>query len=198
MSKDLLDGIIQGVASAVVDRFFGPDAAPDPASAPPAPPIEVREAPRVVTSFARMPQRFTCACGCAYEVGVDAVPLADGGTTDVLARLVAARMGERLGQNMVIENRAGAGGTVGSTVVAQAQPDGYTLLFSNVASQGVGPSLYRNLAYNAVTDFTHIGVIAEIPSVLIVNVDRPIRNLDEFIEASLKAGLAVGAKRSDA
>jgi tripartite-type tricarboxylate transporter receptor subunit TctC len=112
------------------------------------------------------------------------VPFPPGGTTDVLARLVAARMGERLGQNMVIENRAGAGGTVGSTVVAQAQPDGYTLLFSNVASQGVGPSLYRNLAYNAVTDFTHIGVIAEIPSVLIVNVDRPIRNLAEFIEAA--------------
>jgi len=112
------------------------------------------------------------------------VPFPPGGTTDVLARLVTARMGERLGQNMVIENRGGAGGTVGSTVVAQSAPDGYTLLVSNVASQGVGPSLYRNLAYNAVTDFTHIGVIAEIPSVLIVNVDRPIRTLAEFIEAA--------------
>jgi tripartite-type tricarboxylate transporter receptor subunit TctC len=112
------------------------------------------------------------------------VPFPPGGTTDVLARLVTARMGERLGQNMIIENRAGAGGTVGSAVVAQAAPDGYTLLVSNVASQGVGPSLYRNLAYNAVTDYTHIGVIAEIPSVLIVNVDRPIRNLAEFIEAA--------------
>lgn len=112
------------------------------------------------------------------------VPFPPGGTTDVLARLVAARMGERLGQNMVIENRAGAGGTVGSAVVAQSAPDGYTLLVSNVASQGVGPSLFRNLAYNAVTDYTHLGVIAEIPSVLIVNVDRPIRNLAEFIEAA--------------
>ena len=112
------------------------------------------------------------------------VPFPPGGTTDVLARLVAARMGERLGQNMVIENRAGAGGTVGSAAVAQAAPDGYTLLVSNVASQGVGPSLYRNLAYNAVTDFTHIGVIAEIPSVLIVNVDRPINTLAEFIAAA--------------
>jgi tripartite-type tricarboxylate transporter receptor subunit TctC len=112
------------------------------------------------------------------------VPFPPGGTTDVVARLVAARMGERLGQPMVIENRAGAGGTVGSAVVAQAPPDGYTLLVSNVASQGVGPSLYRNLPYNAVTDFTHIGVIAEIPSVLIVNVERPIRTLAEFIEAA--------------
>ncbi|MCS6932940.1 MAG: tripartite tricarboxylate transporter substrate binding protein [Acetobacteraceae bacterium] len=112
------------------------------------------------------------------------VPFPPGGTTDVVARLVAARMGERLGQSLVIENRAGAGGTVGSAVVAQSPPDGYTLLVSNVASQGVGPSLYRNLPYNAVTDFTHIGVIAEIPSVLIVNVDRPIRTLAEFIEAA--------------
>ncbi|MFN6954933.1 MAG: Bug family tripartite tricarboxylate transporter substrate binding protein [Acetobacteraceae bacterium] len=112
------------------------------------------------------------------------VPFPPGGTTDVLARMTAARMSERLGQNMVIENRAGAGGTVGSAVVAQSAPDGYTLLVSNVASQGVGPSLYRNLAYNAVTDFTHIGVIGEIPSVLIVNADRPIRTLAEFIEAA--------------
>jgi tripartite-type tricarboxylate transporter receptor subunit TctC len=112
------------------------------------------------------------------------VPFPPGGTTDVVARLVAARMGERLGQPMVIENRAGAGGTVGSAVVAQAAPDGYTLLVSNVASQGVGPSLYRNLPYDAVRDFTHIGVMAEIPSVLVVNADSPIRSLADFIAAA--------------
>lgn len=112
------------------------------------------------------------------------VPFPPGGTTDVVARLVAARMGERLGQAMVIENRAGAGGTVGSAVVAQAAPDGYTLLVSNVASQGVGPSLYRTLPYDAVRDFTHIGVMAEIPSVLVVNADSPIRSLADFIAAA--------------
>jgi tripartite-type tricarboxylate transporter receptor subunit TctC len=112
------------------------------------------------------------------------VPFPPGGTTDVLARLVAARMTEMLGQNVIVENRPGAGGVVGSDVVAKSTPDGHTLLMSNVASQGVAPSLYRNLPYNSITDFTHLGMIAEFPSALAVNAERPIRSVAEFIAAS--------------
>ncbi len=109
------------------------------------------------------------------------VPFPPGGATDVVARLVAQRMGAALGQPVVVENRAGAGGTVGSDVVAKSAPDGHTLLVSNIASQGVGPSVYRSLPYDAMRDFTHIALLAAIPNVLIVNADRPVRSIAEFI-----------------
>lgn len=109
------------------------------------------------------------------------VPFPPGGATDVVARLVAQRMGTALGQTVVVENRAGAGGTVGSDVVAKSAPDGHTLLVSNIASQGVGPSVYRTIPYDAMRDFTHIALLAAIPNVLIVNADRPVANVAEFV-----------------
>lgn len=109
------------------------------------------------------------------------VPFPPGGATDVVARLVAQRMGAALGQPVVVENRAGAGGTVGSDVVAKSPPDGHTLLVSNIASQGVGPSVYRAIPYDAMRDFTHIALLAAIPNVLIVNADRPVRNIADFV-----------------
>jgi tripartite-type tricarboxylate transporter receptor subunit TctC len=109
------------------------------------------------------------------------VPFPPGGATDVVARLVAQRMGTALGQTVVVENRAGAGGTVGSDMVAKSAPDGHTLLVSNIASQGVGPSVYRALPYDAMRDFTHVALLAAIPNVLIVNADRPVANIAEFI-----------------
>ncbi|WP_198374158.1 Bug family tripartite tricarboxylate transporter substrate binding protein [Neoroseomonas rubea] len=109
------------------------------------------------------------------------VPFPPGGATDVVARLVAHRMGTALGQTVVVENRAGAGGTVGSDVVAKSAPDGHTLLVSNIASQGVGPSVYRTIPYDAMRDFTHIALLAAIPNVLIVNADRPVAYVAEFV-----------------
>ena len=109
------------------------------------------------------------------------VPFPPGGATDVVARLVAQRMGAALGQPVVVENRAGAGGTVGSDVVAKSPPDGHALLVSNIASQGVGPSVYRAIPYDAMRDFTHIALLAAIPNVLIVNADRPVRNIADFV-----------------
>lgn len=109
------------------------------------------------------------------------VPFPPGGATDVVARLVSLRMGNALGQTMVVENRAGAGGTVGSDVVAKSAPDGQTLIVSNVASHGVGPSVYRNIPYDPLRDFTHLALLAAIPNVLIVNAQQPVRSLAEFI-----------------
>jgi tripartite-type tricarboxylate transporter receptor subunit TctC len=109
------------------------------------------------------------------------VPFPPGGATDVVARLVAQRMGGALGQPVVVENRAGAGGTVGSDFVAKSTPDGHTLVVSNIASHGVGPSVYRTLPYDAMRDFTHIALLAAIPNVLIVNAARPERTVADFI-----------------
>jgi tripartite-type tricarboxylate transporter receptor subunit TctC len=109
------------------------------------------------------------------------VPFPAGGATDVVARLVAQKLGEALGQQVVIENRGGAGGTLGSDLVAKAPADGYTLLMSNIASHGVGPSLYKGLGYDSLRDFTHVAMLAQIPSVLIVNAQQQPRDLAGFV-----------------
>ncbi|WP_439576401.1 Bug family tripartite tricarboxylate transporter substrate binding protein [Elioraea sp.] len=123
------------------------------------------------------------------------VPFPPGGTTDFIARLVAQRLSTVLGQPVVVENRAGAGGTVGSDLVAKSPPDGSNFVVSNIAAHGVGPSVYPNIPYDAVRDFTHIAMLAEIPSVLVVNVDSPIRDLAGFIAAARakSGGLTVGS-----
>ncbi|NGM22683.1 tripartite tricarboxylate transporter substrate binding protein [Roseomonas stagni] len=122
------------------------------------------------------------------------VPFPPGGTTDFIARLVGQHLASRLGQPFVVENRAGAGGTLGSDFVAKSPPDGHVLIVSNIASFGVGPSVYRTMPYNSVTDFAHIALMAEIPSVLVVNVASPIRTLADFIAAAkARPGLAVGS-----
>lgn len=113
------------------------------------------------------------------------VPFAPGGTTDLVARLIAQGMGERLGQAMIVENRPGAGATVGSQQVAQAAPDGHTLLMSNIASHGIAPTLYRTLRYDAVRDFAHIGLVVESPSVWVANARFPARTLADVTRLSL-------------
>ncbi|MDB5374816.1 MAG: Tripartite-type tricarboxylate transporter, receptor component TctC [Belnapia sp.] len=97
------------------------------------------------------------------------VPFAPGGTTDLVARVLTQGLTARLGQPVIIENRPGAGATLGSAQVAQAAPDGLTLLMSNIASHGVAPSLYRNIRYDAVRDFTHIALVIENPIVFVAN-----------------------------
>ncbi len=112
------------------------------------------------------------------------VPFPPGGTTDFIARLVMQRLTQTLGQPFVIENRAGAGGTTGSDLVAKSAPDGGVFVISNIASHGVGPSVYRGMPYDSVRDFTHVALMAEIPSVLAVNVNSPIRSLADYIAAA--------------
>lgn len=122
------------------------------------------------------------------------VPFPPGGTTDVVARLVAQRLSVTLGQSVVIENRAGAGGTLGSDLVAKSPPDGQAFVVSNIASHGVGPSVYRTMPYDSVRDFTHVALMAEVPSVLVVNAASPIRSLADFVAAArARPGISVGS-----
>jgi len=109
------------------------------------------------------------------------VPFAPGGTTDLVARLLADQLAVRLNTPFVVENRAGATATTGSQMVADAAPDGQTLLMSNIASHAIGPSLYRNLRYDAVRSFTHIAMVITNPSVWVVNKNTPIHNLADIV-----------------
>jgi tripartite-type tricarboxylate transporter receptor subunit TctC len=116
-------------------------------------------------------------------------PFAAGGPNDLLARPMAQRMSEILGQQVVIENIGGAGGMTGSQRVAQAAPDGYTFLLGTVGTQAQSQTLYKKPLYNAVTDFKPVTLIAQIPLVLIARKDLPVATFQEFV-AYVKANQA--------
>jgi tripartite-type tricarboxylate transporter receptor subunit TctC len=109
------------------------------------------------------------------------VPFAAGGTADTLGRLTAKKLSEAFKEGFVVENRPGAGGALGSDLVAKAAADGYTLLVSGVASHVLAPALPRGVPYDPMKDFTHIALFGGPPSVLVVNPAVPARNLQEFI-----------------
>jgi tripartite-type tricarboxylate transporter receptor subunit TctC len=109
------------------------------------------------------------------------VPFAAGGGNDVLARLLAQRMGATLGQQLVIENRAGAGGTVGARAVAKAPPDGYTLMVGHSGVFAIAPSLYANPGYDPRKDFAPIGLIGSFQQLLVVHPSIPVRTVTDLI-----------------
>jgi len=109
------------------------------------------------------------------------IPFAAGGPTDVLGRLVAARMSEVLGQTVVVENITGAGGMTGSLRVANAAPNGYQFVLATVGSAAQGQTLYKHPLYNSVTDFTPVILIANIPLVLETRKNLPVNNFKEFV-----------------
>ncbi len=104
-----------------------------------------------------------------------------GGSTDLLSRAYCAKMSELTGQQFVVENRSGAGGTVGQAAIAQAAPDGYTLGLGSIASLGIGPSIYPSLPYDPQKDFTYIAGIWQVPNLLYCNKDLPVRSVQELI-----------------
>jgi tripartite-type tricarboxylate transporter receptor subunit TctC len=108
------------------------------------------------------------------------VPFAAGGPTDTVARLVAQSMGKTLGQTVIVENAAGAGGTIGVEKVAKSKPDGYTLVLMHIGIS-TSPSLYRNLRYNPVTDLDPVGLITDVPMTLIARKDFPPKDMKELI-----------------
>ena len=110
------------------------------------------------------------------------MPFAAGGPTDLIARLIADRLSQRLGQRVVVENRSGAGGTIGSAMVAKAPGDGHTWLFTNI-SHAVNKALYAQLDYDPPNDPTPLTIVAESPMVLLVPNGRPWRTLGEFVAA---------------
>ena len=113
------------------------------------------------------------------------VPFPPGGPTDVFARVLSVALGEQLGQQVVIENKGGAGGTVGTEQVAKSRPDGYTLLFGTAATHGINVSLYNQLPYDPLKDFELVALAGLVPMVLLVPPEQP-RTLPELI-AKLKA-----------
>jgi len=112
------------------------------------------------------------------------VPFAAGGGNDVLARLLAQRMGASLGQNFIIENRPGASGTTGARAVAKATPDGYTLMVGHSGVFGVAPALYPSAGYDPRKDFAPIGLIGSFQQILVVHPALPIRTLADLIAAA--------------
>ncbi|NML48748.1 tripartite tricarboxylate transporter substrate binding protein [Ramlibacter sp. G-1-2-2] len=109
------------------------------------------------------------------------VPFPPGGTGDLLGRFAAKEMQAALGQPVVVENKAGAGGLIGSDAAAKAAPDGYTLVLSNIASHAIGPAVYPKMPYDAVKDFTHIGLIAAVPSGIAVSANGPYKTMADLL-----------------
>ena len=114
------------------------------------------------------------------------IPFAAGGPTDVLGRVVGARMSEILGQQVVIENVGGGGGQTGSRRVADSKPDGYTMVLGTVGTHAQGQTLYKKPLYNAMTDFTPVALLAEVPIILTVRKDLPVKNFEEFVAYAQK------------
>jgi len=118
------------------------------------------------------------------------VPFAPGGTTDILARAVAPELAKAFGQSFVIENRGGAGGNIGTEVVARAAPDGYTLLMGTVGTHGINKSLYAKLSYDPQKDFAPITLVAGVPNVMVMNAEKAkvlgINSVPDFIKYARK------------
>jgi len=109
------------------------------------------------------------------------IPFAPGGSTTIVGRGIAEKMSELLGEKIVIDNRPGAGGTVGTRAVAKGEPDGYTLLLGYTGTLAIGPSLYKNVGYDPRKDFAPVGMIGNAPNSLVVNPDFPAKTLAELI-----------------
>ncbi len=110
------------------------------------------------------------------------VPFAPGGTSELISRLVAQKLTERLGQQVVVENRPGAAGNIAMEQVARATPDGYTLILGHIGTLAVNPAMFPKLPYDAVKDFAPVSLIAAVPNIVTVNTSVPAKNLKELLE----------------
>ncbi|HUD87871.1 MAG TPA: tripartite tricarboxylate transporter substrate binding protein [Xanthobacteraceae bacterium] len=114
------------------------------------------------------------------------IPFAAGGPTDIVGRIMGAKMGQLLGQTIIVEDKAGAGGNIGADFVAKSTPDGYTLLFATVSTNAINPGLYKHMPYDAVRDFAAVGRVGVTPTLLMVNPSVPATDVKSLI-ALLKA-----------
>ena len=112
------------------------------------------------------------------------VPFTPGGSTDILARALAPKLQQALGQNVVVDNKPGAGGSLGAAEVAKAAADGNTLLMGHIGTLGVNPSIYPNLAYDPVKSFAPVAWVARVPNVLVVNANSPMRTLKDLVDSA--------------
>src|ERR1700756_575155 len=114
------------------------------------------------------------------------IPFAAGGPTDIVGRVMGAKMGELLGQQFVVENKTGAGGNIGAEAVAKASPDGYTILMATVSTNAINPGLYKHMPYDAVRDFAPLGRVGVTPTLLLVHPSIPATDVKSLI-ALIKA-----------
>ncbi|KQT13844.1 Bug family tripartite tricarboxylate transporter substrate binding protein [Ramlibacter sp. Leaf400] len=121
------------------------------------------------------------------------VPQTPGGASDALARIVAQKLGEKWGQPVVVENRAGAGGNVGMEVVANSPADGYTLLMSYVGTHAINGALYKKLPFDPEKDFAPVATLATLPFVVVAKADSPFKTIPELIAAAKKGPLTYGS-----
>ena len=131
-----------------------------------------------------------CMFAAAPALAADAYPnkpirivvaYTPAGTTDILARAIGQKLTEAWGQSVIVDNRPGANGNIGTEYAAKATPDGYTLLMTTAAPHGVNPGLYRKLGFDAVKDFAGISLVATVPNVLVVNNNMPVKDVKELI-----------------
>jgi tripartite-type tricarboxylate transporter receptor subunit TctC len=109
------------------------------------------------------------------------LPFPPGGATDVMARRLGQKMSDRWGQQVLIDNRAGAGGNIAAEIVAKAAPDGYTLLFAASAQLAVNPALYAKIPFDPIKSFAPVSLVGAVPNILVANPSLPVRSLKEFI-----------------
>src|SRR6188508_2254126 len=140
---------------------------------------------RYVIAAALLGVSLACAPASAQDYPTKpitlVVPFPAGGGNDALARLVAEKMSRALGQQVVVENRGGAGGTIATRAVAKTAPDGYTILLTYTGTLAINPSLYPNAGYDPRKDFAPIGLIGSLPSVLTVHPSLPIHSTAELV-----------------
>ncbi len=115
------------------------------------------------------------------------VPFPAGGATDILARALSQRLGEKIGQAVLVDNRPGAGGTIGADAASKAPADGYTLLLATSSTHSIGPAINPKIPYNADTDFTPIAYVASSPNIVLVPNSSPSRTMREFIDHAKKS-----------
>ena len=116
------------------------------------------------------------------------VPQAAGGTNDIVGRLVGQKIGELMNASVVVDNRPGAGGNIGTQLVAKGPKDGYTLLMTISSSQAINPALYKNPGFDPVKDFKPVGLIGAVPNVLLVHPSFPARDFNEFLKLARQKG----------
>jgi tripartite-type tricarboxylate transporter receptor subunit TctC len=114
------------------------------------------------------------------------VPFPAGGATDILARALSQKLGEKIGQTVVVDNRPGAGGTIGSDAAAKSAADGYTLLLATSSTHSIGPAINPKIPYDAVADFTPLGYVATSPNLVLVPNSSPATTMKEFIDFAKK------------
>ena len=114
------------------------------------------------------------------------IPFPPAGANDVIGRVMAEKLSKALGTTVVVENKPGAGGTIGALAVAKSEPDGYTIMIGYIGNLGYAPTIYRNLPYDPSTSFEPISMVATVPNILVVNPALPIHSVKDLIDYTNK------------